>query len=177
MQGWERPLMEQSARILCGYGSTFLEAGLGLGYSARAIAGDRRTARHTVVELRAEIITAFTAGGAAPPNLEILCDDFFAFVRRVPDASVDGIFFDPALPARVWNDEAFWNREVPQMTRVLRPGGALIPFFSTEPSLRTQFVRHFETIVVRKRPYRAYDTTMYTHGTQGDAYIQCFVKS
>ena len=50
MQGWERDLMWRSADLLCTYGSSFLEVGLGLGLSALRIASHPSTRRHVVVE-------------------------------------------------------------------------------------------------------------------------------
>ena len=64
MQAWERALMEESADLLCEFGSEFLEAGLGLGLSALRIARHPRTWRHVVVELYDEVIpiSGFTPG-------------------------------------------------------------------------------------------------------------------
>ena len=44
---------------------------------------------------------------------------------------------------------------VPVMVRALRPGGALIPFFSTVPVLRWQYVPHFERVIVLPRTFTA----------------------
>ncbi|MEU5418134.1 hypothetical protein [Streptomyces sp. NPDC020667] len=65
---------------------------------------------------------------------------------------------------------------MPEVVQVLRPGGVFIPFFSTRPELRRQYLPRFRTIRVVRHPYPAYDTTEYTHGISGDAYIQCFHK-
>ena len=56
MQEWERELMWASADLLCGFGSRFLEVGLGLGLSALRIANDPRTAHHTVIEKYPRVI-------------------------------------------------------------------------------------------------------------------------
>lgn len=50
MQGWEHELMRRSADLLCGFGSEFLEVGLGLGISAVRIATNPCTRRHVVIE-------------------------------------------------------------------------------------------------------------------------------
>lgn len=178
MQAWERELMHESADLLCSFGSDFLEAGLGLGLSALRIASDPRTRRHRVVERYPRVVELFRAQHPeAPPLLEIVEADWFTFIENTPAESVDGIFFDPALPESTWNDGPFWDRATPLMQRALKVGGALVPFFTTRPYLRWQYFSHFDRIIVERRPFRAYDTTSYTASTSGDAFIQCFVKT
>ena len=178
MQAWERDLMWESADLLCGYGSRFLEFGLGLGLSALRIASDPRTRHHTVVEKYPKVVDLFRARHLAlPDTLEIVVGDFFEYVETLAPASLDGIFFDPAIPADVANDEALWDRAMPFVVRALQDGGAFIPFFSTRPALRWPFYKFFPRCIVERRPFAAYATTNYTFGTEGDAYIQCFIKS
>jgi predicted methyltransferase len=177
MQAWERELMEESADLLVQFGSDFMEAGLGLGLSALRIARHPGTRRHVVVEFYDEVIRLFSERCAGwPSSLKIVRGDFFEFIRSVPPSSLDGLFFDPALPDAIWSDAPFWDGVVPLMARALRPGGALIPFFSTVPVLRWQYVPFFERVIVLPRPFTAYETTSYTSATSGRAYIQCFVK-
>jgi predicted methyltransferase len=178
MQAWERDLMHESADLLCSYGSDFLEAGLGLGFSALRIAGNSATRRHRVIERYPRVIDLFRASHPQiPEKLEIIRSDWFEFIETVPRESVDGIFFDPALPDSAWDNGPFWDRVVPLMHRALRIGGVLIPFFTTRPYLRWQYLPYFSRIVVVRRPFRAYATTHYTATKAGDAFIQCFVKS
>lgn len=178
MQAWERELMHESADLLCSFGSDFLEAGLGLGISALRIASHPRTRRHRVVERYPRVVEIFRARHVEPPPaLEIICADWFTFIESAPAGSVDGIFFDPALPESTWNDGGFWDRLTPLMRRALKVGGAFVPFFTTRPYLRWQYFSHFDRIIVERRPFRAYDTTTYTASTSGDAFIQCFVKT
>jgi spermidine synthase len=177
MQGWERTLMEESADLLCGFGSRFLEAGLGLGLSALRIARHPNTRHHVVVEYYDEVIRLHRERCAEwPPSLDIVRADFFEYVRGVEPESLDGIFFDPALPEPLWSDGTFWDEMLPPMVRALRPGGALVPFFSTVPVLRWQYVPYFERVIVLPRTFSAYADTTYTATTAGPAYIQCFVK-
>ncbi|MEV8477430.1 class I SAM-dependent methyltransferase [Streptomyces sp. NPDC051173] len=177
MQAWERDLMWASADLLCEHGHDFYEVGLGLGLSALRIAGNAATRSHTVLELFAEVENLFRARHPElPGNLAIERGDFFQRVFDLPSESVDGMFFDPALDMHVWTDKELWARTMPEVVRVLRPGGVFIPFFSTRPELRWQYLPHFRTIRVVRHPYLAYDTTEYTHGISGDAYIQCFHK-
>lgn len=178
MQGWERELMEASADLLCSFGSNFVEAGLGLGLSALRIAKHPNTRRHLVVEFYDEVIRLFRERHPAlPSSLEIRRDDFFEYVRSLEPSSLDGLFFDPALPESTWSDASFWDEIVPVMARALRPGGALVPFFSTVPVLRWQYVPHFDRVIVLPRAFTAYVDTGYTSASSGRAYIQCFVKA
>lgn len=178
MQAWERELMLASANLLCEYGTTFLEVGLGLGLSALQIASRPNTRRHRVVEKYAEVVQLFRERHpVVPPALEIIEADFFEYVKELEPASFDGIFFDPWLPRDVANDEALWQRVMPLVIRALKPGGAFIPFFTTRPELKWPFYQFFERIVVEKHAFAAYASTEYTHGTTGDAYIQCFIRS
>ncbi|MEU7164427.1 class I SAM-dependent methyltransferase [Streptomyces morookaense] len=177
MQAWERDLMWASADLLCEYGHDFYEVGLGLGLSALRIAGNPATRSHTVLELFGEVEDLFREQHPElPDNLAIERGDFFARVFELPSESIDGMFFDPALEMDVWTDKELWAKTMPEVVRILRPGGVFIPFFSTKPELRWQYLPHFRRIRVERHPYTAYDTTTYTHGTTGDAYIQCFLK-
>ncbi|MCS0634819.1 class I SAM-dependent methyltransferase [Streptomyces sp. LP05-1] len=177
MQAWERDLMWESADLLCEHGHDFYEVGLGLGLSALRIANHPATRSHRVLELFDEVEELFQERHPElPDTLSIERGDFFQRIFELPSESVDGIFFDPALDMEVWKDEELWRRTVPEVVRVLRPGGVFIPFFSTRPELRWQYLPHFREIRVIRRPYTAYDTTEYTYGTSGDAYIQCFRK-
>ncbi|GHF35434.1 class I SAM-dependent methyltransferase [Streptomyces morookaense] len=177
MQAWERDLMWASADLLCEYGHDFYEVGLGLGLSALRIAGNPATRSHTVLELFDEVEDLFREQHPElPDNLAIERGDFFTRVFELPSESIDGMFFDPALEMDVWTDKELWAKTMPEVVRILRPGGVFIPFFSTKPELRWQYLPHFRRIRVERHPYTAYDTTTYTHGTTGDAYIQCFLK-
>jgi SAM-dependent methyltransferase len=177
MQAWERDLMWASADLLCGHGSEFYEVGLGLGLSALRIAGHPSTTRHTVLELFPEVVDLFNRRHPVlPPTLHIEQGDFFEKVFELPSESLDGVFFDPALDMEVWKDEEVWRRVVPEIVRALRPGGVFIPFFSTRPELRWQYTPHFRTIRVERHRYEAYESTEYTYGRSGDAFIQCFYK-
>ncbi|GAA0905231.1 class I SAM-dependent methyltransferase [Streptomyces thermoalcalitolerans] len=177
MQEWERDLMWASADLLCQYGHDFYEVGLGLGLSALRIATNPATRSHTVLEIFDEVEELFRARHPElPPTLSIERGDFFQRIHDLPTESIDGMFFDPALDMEVWKDKELWARTMPQVVRVLRPGGVFIPFFSTRPELRWQYVDHFRRIHVERHTYTAYDTTEYTYGTSGNAYIQCFIK-
>ncbi len=178
MQAWERELMHETADILCTYGSVFLEVGLGLGLSALRIASNPGTRRHLVVEKYPRVTELFyERNPQVPASLEIVHADIFEYVQSIPEASFDGIFFDPALPPPLWDDDGLWDAFVPKLVRTLRHGGAFIPFFSETAELRKQFVRFFDRVIVERRPFNAYPTTHYTSALSGDAYIQCFIHT
>lgn len=172
MQAWERDLMHRSADILCAEGSEFLEVGLGLGISALRIATHPNTRRHVVVEKYQEVIDLFRARCDVPETLVIVRADFVDYLQDVDAASVDGIFFDPYLPADIRNDREFWDRVMPLLTRPLRPGALFVPCFTTRP--RLAWIDYFEHASVERRPFVAYDTTEYTSAVAGEAYIQCY---
>ena len=173
MQGWEADLLRRSGDILCRYGSEFLEAGLGLGFSAMHIASQPTTRRHTVIELHQQVIDYFLARNPTPPAaLEIIKGDFFAMLPTLPPASLDGIFFDPYLPVKARNDPAFWNRVVPPMIALLRPGGVFVPCFTTQPYFL--FLNYFDHAIIERRHYTAYPQTSYTAANSGHAFIQCY---
>ena len=177
MQAWERDLMVASADILCRYGSSFLEVGLGLGLSAMHIAQHPQTRRHVVVEKHRRVIDLFAEQHLVlPPALDVVHANFFEYVEELEPDALDGIFFDPWLPRHEALNEALWTRVMPLVIRALRPGGAFVPFFSTRPELKWPFYKFFDTVHVTRRPFTAYQTTEYTTGQTGDAYIQCFVR-
>ncbi len=49
-----------------------------------------------------------------PPALEIRHADFFDELHGLAAESLDGIFFDPALPSMMWNDQSVWDAVMPQ---------------------------------------------------------------
>lgn len=177
MQGWETNLMWESADLLCGFGSEFLEVGLGLGISALRIAANPTTRRHTVIEKYARVIELFHEHNRAPDNLHIVHADFLDYIERLDPASIDGVFFDPYLPQDQWDDPALWNRVMPLFTRALRTGGAFIPCFATRPVLKWQCTPFFDRVIVERRSFAIYGSTNYAPSETGDAYIQCFVKT
>jgi len=178
MQGWEEQLMHESADILCGYGSEFLEVGLGLGISTLRIAEHENCRKHVVVEKYKKVIDLFTERHKTlPATLQIVQADFLEYVHQLQPASVDGIFFDPYLPEDMCNDEDLWSEIVPLLVRTLRKGGALIPCFSSYPLLRWQFVPFFDRVIVERRSFSSYPETNYMANQSGNAFIQCFIKT
>jgi spermidine synthase len=178
MQAWETDLMWRSADLLCTFGSTFLEVGLGLGISALRIAGSPTTARHVVVEKYPRVVALFRERNPdPPPTLEIVQADILDYADELPAGGFDGIFFDPYFPPEMLRDEAMWGRLVPALRRAIRPGGALVPFATTKTHLRWQFEPYFDQAILVKRRFRAYDGTTYMTTNEGRAWIQAFVRT
>jgi spermidine synthase len=190
MQAWEHDLMCRSAELLCEQGGEFLEAGLGLGISARHIASLPNVRGHLVVEKYASVIELFRqANPVLPDNLRIVEADFFDHVDSLPDNSFDGIFFDPELPRETFEDRALLDAFVPRLLRVLRPGGRFVPMFAiagevpdaatctTSPGAMVErYLRFFDRVVLERLPYRAYPDTRYTPARTGDAFVLCFQR-
>ena len=177
MQAWERDLMFASADLLCEHGSNLMEVGLGLGLSALRIAENPRVRRHVVVEKYKRVIDLFKDRHPnLPDTLEIVEADFFDYMHGLEPASLDGMFFDPFLPAEMGKDENLWREVTALIVTALKPGGAFIPFFTTRPELKWPFCELFDRIIVHRHAFEAYPTTRYTHGTSGNAYIQCFIR-
>jgi len=190
MQGWECNLMHRAADLLTQQGSCFLEAGLGLGLSALRIASRPSTRTHFVIEKYAKVIDLFrTAHPAIPDTLKIVHGDFFDFIEQLPEASLDGVFFDPELPRERFEDRKFIDKFMPKITAALRPGGTFVPMFSvadTVPDAATctappglmleRYMRFFTRATVERHPYTAYENTRYTPDVIGDAFILCFYR-
>lgn len=177
MQAWERELMIDCAQQLCQHGSNFLEAGLGLGISALAIARHPNTRRHVVVEKYRQVIDLFLAAHPdPPPTLEIVNADFFEHVGTLEPESLDGMFFDPYLPNEMNHDVDFWNWAVPRMVRCLRIGGVLVPCFTHLQTLRWQFEPFFDRFILDKRSFQTYRNTEYMTQTSGSVYLQTYVR-
>jgi hypothetical protein len=81
------------------------------------------------VEKYPRVTELFYERNPAPPaELTIVHADIFEYVNYLPPTSLDGIFFDSALPEPFWDDEALWDKFMPLLIRALRPG---------EPSFRS----------------------------------------
>jgi spermidine synthase len=177
MQAWERDLMWAAADMLCANGSEFLEVGLGLGLSALRIATHPNTRRHVVVERYARVIELFRERHpSVPPTLEIVHADLFEHFETVQPESLDGVFFDPFMPASLENQQEIWDEFMPSVIAAMRRGASFIPFFTTEPVLKWPFYEYFERIVIQTHPFAAYPGTNYTTKPDGVAYIQAFIK-
>lgn len=178
MQAWETEIMWRSADILCGFGSRFLEVGLGLGISALRIGGAPTTTHHVVVEKYQPVISLFVERHPQlPPALEIVHADIVDHVHSLVPESLDGIFFDPYFPPEMLADVHLWADLVPAMRRALRVGGVLLPFATTKAQLRWQFEPYFDRVVLESCRFEAYRGTNYMTRNAGRAWIQAFIRT
>jgi spermidine synthase len=181
MQAWEKELMWRSADLLCSYGSRFIEVGLGLGLSGLRVAEHPNTKEHTIVEKYQQVIDLFRERHPIlPATLDIVRADFFQYVETLPTASFDGIMFDPYMPQQIWDDPAFWQHVMPKILRIIRVGGAFVPFFSKDSAWNWRFAPFFRQAVIERQSYVAYPTTNYVgvgKFTQGMVFLQCFIKT
>lgn len=179
MQAWEDELMFKSGDLLCEFGGTFLEVGLGLGLSGLHIARHPNTRSHTVVEKYQKVIDLFHQRhpGPLPEPLRIVHADILDHAETLAPDSLDGIFFDPELPPEVNDDPEAMGRLILRLKEAIRPGGAFIPFFAVKPIIKEKYMRHFNRALIVKHPFTTYANTNYTGDVQsGDAYIQAFIK-
>ena len=159
MQTWEAPLMERMAQRVCERGGHVLELGFGLGLSAGMI--DGACARHTIVELNAEVAeTARRWAGAARTPTRIIEGSWEDVMPRL--GTFDGIFMD-TFPI----DDAEYERAVVRDATVaesffamasghLAEGGRMVYYTNEVDSLSRRHQRallrsfaRFEVEVVR----------------------------
>jgi hypothetical protein len=80
------------------------------------------------------------------------------------------------MPAEIEAQKALWDEFMPMVVKSLRPGGAFIQFFTTQPVLKWPFFEYFDRAIVTKHSFVAYKDTNYTTRLSGTAYLQCFVR-
>lgn len=178
MQAWEDELMFKSGDLLCEFGDTFLEVGLGLGLSGLHIARHPNTRSHTVVEKYQKVIDLFhQRHPELPESLHIVHADILDYAETLAPDSLDGIFFDPELPPEINDNWDAMGRLVLRLKEAIRPGGVFIPFFAVEPIIKEKYMRYFHRALIVKHPFATYANTNYTGDIHsGNAYIQAFIK-
>jgi len=97
MQEWETSYMEELARVATSNGGDILEVGFGMGISAGFIEKSKRIKTHTVIECHPAMIA--NAKERFSKEIKggrfILVEGFWEdVVKKIPDKSFDGIFFD-----------------------------------------------------------------------------------
>ena len=129
MEDWERPYMEELARIATMNGGVVLEVGFGLAISANYVQS-HPIEKHIIIEANAEVFSklkefAQTAEKPVEAHLGLWQD----FVPTIPDASIDGILFDPyALSVEDLDCHyPFFQHAY----RILKPGG-IFTYYSDE---------------------------------------------
>ena len=99
--------------------------------------------------------------------------DFFDYIDSVEPASLDGVFFDPFLPAEMGSDEHLWRQVTMSIVNALKPGGAFIPFFTTRPELKWPFCEYFDRAIVLAQPRqrRALSRRLAEHGVASFMFV------
>jgi guanidinoacetate N-methyltransferase len=139
MQRWETPYMAALARIAASAGGRVLEVGFGLGLSASFIQA-HRVREHWIVEANREVFeTAQRWAASSRGDIECIYGFWEAVVPGMPDASFDGILFDP-YPITL--DQLHTQRFAffAHAHRLLRPGG-VFTHYSGEVEFTPQYQR------------------------------------
>lgn len=92
MMGWEKPLMELHADVICANGGSILNVGFGLGLIDEEIQ-KRKHSKHTIIEAHPDVYAhMIKQGWDKKPNVKII----FGRWQDVEDQleQYDGIFFD-----------------------------------------------------------------------------------
>jgi spermidine synthase len=133
----ERLLASEALRRLhAGDQLVVVVAGLGLGFTARAVLSDQRVRSVEVVELD-RVVVDWVRAGLVPETRGVLDDprvrvhvaDVRSFVRTRQDASVDAVLLDvdngPDFLVHAVNQEVYERPFLAECARTLRSGGVL----------------------------------------------------
>ena len=127
-----------------GDGFAVLVGGLGLGFTARRVLADPRTARVVVAELHGVLVDWVRAGLVAPaagllddPRLEVAVGDVRDVVAAAPEGTFDAVLLDvdngPDFLVHEANDAVYAAPFLAAALARLRPGGVLA-VWSAAPS-------------------------------------------
>jgi protein arginine N-methyltransferase 2 len=119
--GWERPLMEAYAELLCAPDRDLLEIGFGMGLFAEAAAA-RGLRSHTIVEPHPQILPRAHAFAARDGRVRVVADYWQRCLEGL--GRFDAIFYDSWSPVETRLDDmgAFFAQAAGQL---LRAGGQL----------------------------------------------------
>lgn len=131
MMGWETPLMELHADVVCGPvpgARDVLNVGFGLGIIDAEIQA-RRPRSHTIIEAHPDVYARMVElGWDRKPGVRIIFGRWQDAVRKLLPGSLDGIFFDTY--SEYYEDQREFQAELP---RLLRPGGVYSFFNGLAP--------------------------------------------
>jgi protein arginine N-methyltransferase 2 len=119
MMEWERPIMEQAAKVITRNGGRVLNVGFGMGIIDTEIEKYPHT-EHWIIEPHLDVFTKMMDDGwHLKPNVKILYGDWQWFLKYLPQ--FEGIYID------TW-DEQIWDflKNVPN---ILQPNG-ILSFFN-----------------------------------------------
>lgn len=94
MMEWERPLMALHAEVICPRGSRVMNVGFGMGI-IDGILSSKEPKHHTIVEAHPGVLKKMREDGWMDrPGVTVLEGRWQDVMSRVPDGSLDGVFFD-----------------------------------------------------------------------------------
>lgn len=127
MMGWEAPLMEQHADIICASGGDVLNVGFGMGIIDEEI--QRRNPRsHTIIEAHPDVYARMLElGWDKKPGVRVLFGRWQDVIKDLKN-EFDGIFWDTY--AEYYEDQRDFHDALP---RLLRPGGVYSFFNGLAP--------------------------------------------
>lgn len=116
MMGWETPIMEKTAKILCPKeGLSVLNVGFGLGLMDEALQ-KYKPAHHTIVEAHPDVYKhMLELGWDKRPGVRILFGRWQDVLEQMKDRLYDGIYFDTF--GEYYDDLHEFNDHVPDMLR------------------------------------------------------------
>ncbi|ORX77884.1 arginine N-methyltransferase 2 [Anaeromyces robustus] len=116
MMGWEAPIMEKTAKILCPKeGLSVLNVGFGLGLMDEALQ-KYKPAHHTIVEAHPDVYKhMLELGWDKRPGVRILFGRWQDVLEQMKDRLYDGIYFDTF--GEYYDDLHEFNDHVPDMLR------------------------------------------------------------
>jgi protein arginine N-methyltransferase 2 len=116
MMGWEAPIMEKTAKILCPKeGLSVLNIGFGLGLMDEALQ-KYKPAHHTIVEAHPDVYKhMLELGWDKRPGVRILFGRWQDVLDQIKDRLYDGIYFDTF--GEYYDDLHEFNDHVPDMLR------------------------------------------------------------
>lgn len=135
MQDWEKPYMQELARIASSNGGVVLELGFGLGLSASYIQ-QHPIEKHMIIEANKDVFIRLKAFvEEAPHHVEPLFGLWEEVISTIPDDSIDGILYDTYITS--FDDAAQFTYEYfpffKDAYRILRKGG-IFTYYSSEIS-------------------------------------------
>ena len=127
MMGWEAPLMERHADIICANGGDVLNVGFGMGIIDEEI--QRRHPRsHTIIEAHPDVYARMLElGWDKKPGVRVLFGRWQDVIEDLKN-EFDGIFWDTY--AEYYEDQRDFHNALPQL---LRPGGVYSFFNGLAP--------------------------------------------
>lgn len=139
----EYHMMEVQAKIVGQHGGHILEAGFGLGCSAKHIDSYANVKEHTIVELNDNVYkNLLEYKNKSNVKINTINEDFECWIKNEKDNSYDGVFFDtfPILDDDEYLDKnniSNIQKVFKDIYRVLKPGG-VYTFYDDDSKSRHQ---------------------------------------